>query len=138
MEATDQPSHTPLLSSLLLAAGGAFWAGIVIAAGGGNAFFRTIVGIVVVLSLAGLILVQIEPARGLGENLVWALLGVEVALALLAFFSLTLFAWIPVVLTILAIQWWPRRHDEQTITALHLLVQSFAFLAVLAPFIVPL
>lgn len=137
MEATDQPSHTPLLSSLLLAAGGAFWAGIIIAAGGGNGFVRTIVGIVVVLSLAGLFLVHTGPARSMGETLIWTLLGVETALALLTFFSLTLFGWIPVVLTILAIAWWPRRPQERAVTLPRVIVQVVAFLLVLAPFIVP-
>lgn len=137
MEATDQPSHTPLLSSLLLAAAGAFWTGIVIAAGGGNAFVRTIVGIVVVLSLAGLFLVHIGPARSMGETLIWALLGVEIAIALLTFFSLVIYGWIPVVLTILAIASWPRRPQERAVTLPRVIVQVVAFLLVLAPFIVP-
>lgn len=137
MDVADQQSHSPRLSSLLLAAGGAFWAGIVIAAGGGNAFLQAIVTAIVVLSLVGLILVQVVPFRSTGESVIWALLGLEVALALLTFFSLTLVGWIPVVLTILAIQWWPRDPQERTVTKLHLLVQVIAFLIVLSPFLVP-
>ena len=108
-----------------------------IAAGGGNAFFRAVIAAIVLLSITGLIVVQIGSARGAGEMLLWVLLGIEIALALLTLFSLVIYGWIPVVLTMLAIQWWPRRPRERAITGLHLLVQLLAFLVVLAPFIVP-
>lgn len=137
MDAADQSSHSPLLAGLLLIAGGAFWTGILIAAGGGNAFLRAIVTVIVALSLAGLMLVYVNAGRDASETLLWALLGFETALALLTVLSLTIFGWIPVVLTALAIGWWPRRPGERAITPLRLAVQIIAFLVVLAPFFVP-
>lgn len=137
MTVAEQPSHSPLLAGLLLVAGGAFWLGILLAAGGGNDFFRAVTTTIAILTLASLMLLCFEAGRRPGETVAWVLLGVEIALALLTTFSLAIFGWIPVVLTILAIDWWPRRPRERAITARHLIAQFLAFLAVLAALVAP-
>lgn len=137
MDTAGQPAHSPLLAGLLLPAGAAFWAGIALVAGGGNAFGRSLIGAIIVLSLAGLASLPFPAGRATGETVVWALLGVEVALALLTFFSLLIFGWIPVALTVLAIVWWPRHPSGRALTPLRLTVQILAFLAALAPLVVP-
>lgn len=136
MTTAEKPPHSPLLAGLLLAAGGAFWLGILFAAGGGNAFFRAITATIVVLTLATLASLPIASGRATGETIAWVLLGVDIALALLTLFSLAIFGWIPVVLTLLAIDWWPRRPRERAVTARHLIAHFLAFGAVLAALVV--
>src|SRR6476661_1792179 len=123
MDIADQPSHSPVLSGLLLMASAAFWAGIFIATGGGNAFFRAVVSIIVALSLAGLILVFLVPGRRAGDALLWALLGIETALALLTVSSLTIHGWLPAVLTALTTGCWPRGPGQPALMPFHLAVQ---------------